>query len=55
MKLKQAYGHPSYNNLIRAFHNQRVQNRQLITLVQNMCKGWMREMTPCMKCHKDWA
>ena len=54
MKLKEAYGHPSHNKLIRAYHNQRLQQHNLIVYLEKMIRGWMREMTPCVKCRNDW-
>jgi len=55
MKLKEAYGHPSYNRLIKAFHNQRMQLVQVPAVLNHWCKRWLADKSECDKCKKKWV
>ena len=54
MKLKQAYGHPSYNKLIKAFHELRQSEIQKVLLIRKMFGWLLLQKTDCEKCRGVW-
>lgn len=55
MKLKEAYGHPSYNRLIKAYDAVLKSEFQKVMIIHKMFGWLLREKTDCEKCTKSWS
>ena len=56
MKLKEAYGHPSYNKLIRAYPEKSGHLINLSQIMNYFIKRWLADkVADYEKCKKSWG
>jgi len=53
-QLKKAYGHPSYNKLLRAYHQSAQSEIHKVLFIRKLYGLFLKEKTECKKCQKKW-
>ena len=55
MKLKEAYGHPSYNKLIKAYDVVLKSEFHKVMIIRKLFGWLLKEKCDCDKCQKSWS